>query len=114
MTITLLINLQNCIYVIVIVISYVKINTGHNKLTPRNKVVIDLSDTVSNGKNDDISFNQEPEHAPNNKKNISPTHTEKQYFGYKRKGIHEKSSLFNTKLASKKNQQMISNQMSLK
>ena len=104
---TLLLHLQNFFPVNIKQITYRR-NQGNHIFHQRirrglkKRVIVNVSDSLSDCKENDISFQKNPVNMSKHRQNVTSTHLQKQYPEYKKKSIHEKSSLLNTKLTCAK------------
>ena len=66
------------------------ISSPNKKTAQRKRVIINVSVSLSNGENNDISFHQEPDNVSKSRKNIPPTRIKEQYAVNQRTSIHKK------------------------
>jgi len=74
------------------------ISTKGKKSSSKESIFIDVSNRLSDDKNENSSFQKKAVHTPKHHQSTTTAHLETQYAEYKKKSIHEKSSLLNSKL----------------
>ena len=74
------------------------ISTKGDMSSSKEKVFIDVSNSLSDDNNENSSFQNNSDNAPKHHQSNPTPHLETQYAKYKKKSIHEKSTLLNSKL----------------